>query len=387
MAEKKRRGKGDGSLYQRSSDGRWIGVVDLGYVGGKRVRKTVSAATRKACAAKLKTAQRSIDDGVMPDDATVEQWLDYWVEAILPASSLAVRTCREYARVCKSYLKPTIGHYRLQALRPDHIRAMHKTLSDGTYRDKGKPLADSSIVAAHAVLTSALTAAWRESRIRDNVAKKAPPKRAAANHYASLTPAEARQLLNSIGGLDLLRVYCALALDLRQGEALGLRWEDVRDGSVWVLEQVQRIDGEWLRLPTKSKSSARVVGLPEPIAELFESQRILSGGQGYIFPGRKGPTEPRTAPGDYRRWVATLDAAGVPRIPLHGARATGATLMLEAGMSADIVAQVLGHSSAQITRDAYLRSSEHLSRTAIAAGLDHLAGLPALDAMLELPAS
>src|SRR5947208_2513313 len=35
---KRRRGHGEGSIFQ-AKDGRWVGMVELGYVGGKRKRK------------------------------------------------------------------------------------------------------------------------------------------------------------------------------------------------------------------------------------------------------------------------------------------------------------------------------------------------------------
>ena len=39
----KRRGHGEGSIYQRESDGKWVGSIDLGYVNGKR-----ASASRRA---------------------------------------------------------------------------------------------------------------------------------------------------------------------------------------------------------------------------------------------------------------------------------------------------------------------------------------------------
>lgn len=45
MATKKR-GQNEGGLYQRESDGRWVGAIDLGYVNGKRKRKTVYGKTQ-----------------------------------------------------------------------------------------------------------------------------------------------------------------------------------------------------------------------------------------------------------------------------------------------------------------------------------------------------
>lgn len=38
-----RRGHGEGSIYQRESDGKWCTSVDLGYIGGKRKRNRANA--------------------------------------------------------------------------------------------------------------------------------------------------------------------------------------------------------------------------------------------------------------------------------------------------------------------------------------------------------
>ncbi len=46
---KRRRGHGEGTIVQRS-DGRWMAQIDLGYVDGKRKRKTVYGKTRKEVA-------------------------------------------------------------------------------------------------------------------------------------------------------------------------------------------------------------------------------------------------------------------------------------------------------------------------------------------------
>ena len=54
-----------------------------------------------------------------------------------------------------------------------------------------------------------------------------------------------------------------------------------------------------------------------------------------------------------RRFDELLKIAGVPRITLHGTRHTWATLALLEGIPAKIVAEVLGHSSTQVTLDVY----------------------------------
>ncbi len=60
---------GEGSIYQRTSDGRWVGAVSLGYdQKGRPIRKTVSAKTADEVREKLRKVQRQVDDGLPPPE-------------------------------------------------------------------------------------------------------------------------------------------------------------------------------------------------------------------------------------------------------------------------------------------------------------------------------
>ena len=61
-------------------------------------------------------------------------------------------------------------------------------------------------------------------------------------------------------------------------------------------------------------------------------------------------TNPATVSRIFDRLVAEAE---VPRITLHGTRHTWATLALLEGIPAKVVAEVLGHSSTQVTLDVY----------------------------------
>lgn len=54
-AKKNKRGYGEGSIYKRK-DGRWVGVVNLGYQNGKLNRKNYYGKTRKDVSDKLTAA-------------------------------------------------------------------------------------------------------------------------------------------------------------------------------------------------------------------------------------------------------------------------------------------------------------------------------------------
>ncbi len=74
MATKeRRRGHGEGAIFQRA-DGQWVARVTL--PDGKR--KTYYAKTRKDVTAKLRAAQKAVDDGLSldTDRQSVAQYLD-----------------------------------------------------------------------------------------------------------------------------------------------------------------------------------------------------------------------------------------------------------------------------------------------------------------------
>src|SRR3546814_15791220 len=82
-----------GSVYQRESDGRWVGVVDLGWVGGKRVRRTVTAPTLRELRPKFKALKGRVEQGIITDESTVAEWLKHRSEERRVGKE-CVSTCR-----------------------------------------------------------------------------------------------------------------------------------------------------------------------------------------------------------------------------------------------------------------------------------------------------
>ncbi len=77
-----------------------------------------------------------------------------------------------------------------------------------------------------------------------------------------LTPEQARQFLQVAKGDRLEALYSvAIALGLRQGEALGLRWEDVDMQQGWVQARMalQRVDGKLQLVEPKTEKSRRAI--------------------------------------------------------------------------------------------------------------------------------
>ena len=91
-----------------------------------------------------------------------------------------------------------------------------------------------------------------------------------------LSPEQARAFLDAAKGDRLEALYAtALAIGLRQGEALGLRWQDVdlEAGTLRVEHGLQRIAGKVQLIPTKSARSRRTVVMPGMVADALRAHR------------------------------------------------------------------------------------------------------------------
>lgn len=361
-----RRVPGEGSIYQRK-DGRWVGVVDLGWIGGKRVRKTVTATSLAALRPKFKALKGQLDSGVADENMTVEQWMEKWLRDVAGEKNRP-STLRTYEMYTRAWINPHVGKYRLGKLRPDHIRTMLAVM-----RDEGKSNATRRQVLA--ILRRSLAVAEQDQLIGSNPGAKVDAPPVGQGSHGKFTLVEAHKILAVLADESVVasRWTCALLAGLRQGEALGLRWEnvDLEGRRILVCEAVQQVKGKGLVVvPLKSQAAYRSVPMVSPVhaALTLEPSR-----EGYVWGGGK-PIAPRR---DWQSWVDLLKLAGVDHKPLHAARATCASLLLEAGVPDKIIAEILGHSQVKLTQDRYLHGDDRMHVDAMGR-LDELLARPSL---------
>lgn len=126
-----------------------------------------------------------------------------------------------------------------------------------------------------------------------------------------------------------------LATGVRIGEALAVRWADVNfdSGSVAIDHTIVRFKDDGLRRKaTKTATGERTLILRRP------RWRCCGGGR------QKPRRMLRQARGsDGFAWVAS-----------HAFRKTAATILDEAGLSARVIANQLGHARPRLTQDVYM---------------------------------
>jgi integrase len=387
MAPKSRRAKGEGTVYRRVIDGLWVGMLDLGVVGGRRRRKTVYGQTKREVLQKLSTLRTAHDHGIdlLAPTLTVGQWLDAWLSEVKGFDGTRPRTLTLYKGLAERYVKPVIGTVRIDKLTPAHVQRLVTETRD-TQTSRGTPPSASTLRHVYKLVRNALGDAYRMELVTRNVATqvKAPP--LSSQRRLGLDLAEAKRLLLVIDGERLEALYVlAMTTGLRRGELLALRWDDIdlRSRQLHVRRAIQRIDGKLQLVEPKTSSARRTVVLPRFAVrhllqhkERQDGERLALGDawreHGLVFASSIGtPIEPRNL---NRRWDVLRRRAGLEGLRLHDLRHGCATFLLAQGVSARAIMEVLGHAEIGVTMNTYTHVLPELRQEA-ADAIDKLFGV------------
>jgi integrase len=188
----------------------------------------------------------------------------------------------------------------------------------------------------------------------------------------------------------------AITTGMRQGELLGLTWDDLdwNKGTLKINRQLQRITGEGLCLtPPKTNAGRRTIKIGiVTLSMLKEHQKSqfknmacrdpVWQDKNFIFAEANGaPIAPRKILKAFKRILA---AAGLPDIRFHDLRHTAAAHMLANGVDLVTVSRRLGHTQASTTLNTYAHAVPGTQEKA-AAIMDEITSLISLPANLTAP--
>ncbi|HEY8789882.1 MAG TPA: tyrosine-type recombinase/integrase [Actinopolymorphaceae bacterium] len=363
---------GESSIHQDAA-GRWHGYVSMGLKReGQRDRRHVSAMKRTDVVRNVRALEQQRDSGVVQAAGrapTVAEWLGYWLDTIA-IRKVRASTLQGYRGKVTVRIVPAVGHHRIDRLQPEHLDAWYLELAD-------EGLAPATILQLHRILSRALKVAMQRGKIARNVCSLIDAPSLRREEVVPFSTAEARALLAAARGLrNEARWSVALALGLRQGEALALRWEDVdlETGTLTVRRSMQRLVGKGLVFDEpKSRAGRRTIMPPNGLRDALHAHRAgqleerLDAGSvwqehGLLFAQVNGrPIDPGS---DWKSWKALLARAGLRDARLHDARHTAATLLLQQGVPARVAMQILGHSQISLTLGTYSHVVPELAQEA-----------------------
>lgn len=357
MACKKRAGRnrnGVGSVRELRPN-LWQGTIQL----GPGNRRYVSGKTRREAEEKLAELRVLRQQGRLPDrtEERVRDYLAAWLrDDVKP--TVAPTTYDNYDLNVRR-LEPYIGSIRLDTLKPDHIRAAYRALTE-------QGLAPRSVQQVHRTLRAALRQAVRSEHLyRDPTFGVAPP-RAPERDDAVLTPDQVRVLIAAAQDERLSAVFVLLATTgLRSGEALGLQWRDINldEAMLTVRRQVQRVHGQGLVLGEPKTASSRrtiplargtVLALQRHVAKQKQEYGALGmtwhdGVQIFCTP-EGGLLDPSAINKVLHRRLAR---SGLPQVRVHDLRHMVSSFLQSRGRTERETQEILGHASPITTRRVY----------------------------------
>lgn len=376
MARAKSRRAHGYSVYERK-DGRWGWGVTIDYdqVSGnpKRIQgveRTQAAATEKAIAAAAKVkAGANVPQG---RDRTVGDFLAEWLELYIKPHR-EPKTVAYYSGMINTHIVPSIGRTPLRKLTAAAVQRMLNekskpfaaTLADGLIVEK--QLSTETVRGIRATLRSALSRAFRDGLVTENVASRVETPQGPRKTAQHLNQEQAATLLQAAKGHHLQGlITLALLTGVRIGEATGLRWEDVDFGkqTLQIRNQLQRIDGKLVLKRLKSDRSHRALYLTDSAIQTLQEEKakqlMMSSDRidsepfnplGLVFLNPEGrPLDQKYVDTHLK---ALMTSVGLPAMSFHKLRHTVASLSLAAGSSLVSVSHQLGHSQIAVTANTY----------------------------------
>lgn len=350
---------GEGSIYRRASDGRWVAALSTGRRGDRVIQRRYARTRAEARAAldELRAGQ------TMTGATTAGDFLGRWVDE---ARDIRPATRAGYRAAIVTHIAPAIGGIRLVDLTPLDVESMLAGLQGS--------MSQKTLRNLHSILRRALGQAVRAGLAQRNVASREFVDAPKVDEYDPrvLTPDEERRLVAAARGdrIEAL-IVTALGTGLRLGELLGLAWEDIEAARLRVRKELVYRDGRYSREEPKTPRSKRTVPLAPHVAAALDAHRDRLVAAGFV-PTSTGPVFVNTTGGALSgSWVThhfydLLAAAGVERLPFKNLRSTFGSRLFDAGVPDRTIADLMGHTRTRTTQKHYIATTPEQAVAAVA---------------------
>lgn len=345
------------NIYLRK-DGRWEGR----YIKGRKADgkpifcsiygKSYNEVKKQLIIIKSTLYRHEDPKRIWAHSKTMADWLEYWLETLI-RPNIKANTYLGYRRSIEKHIFPLMGQQEIRKLTAHTIQMAANTLAER--------LAPGTLHGVFRLLKAALLAAQEQGMLSKSPYTNIKLPKLRNKRPRVLTEQEQERLArHSLLQEDYAYLFC-LYTGLRVGELAALRWEDIdfENNMLYVKHSVMRLPlgtrkGAKSTLTIgnpKSESSIREIPLPLFLMELLRKQKSQNCSE-FIFQGRKGGCiDPRTM---QKRLEKICKQSNLKGVHMHTLRHTFATRCLENGVRYEILSELLGHASVQITLNHYV---------------------------------
>jgi len=267
------------------------------------------------------------------------------------------RTASEYGYLLQLHIEPHFGqHTKVADVRFEDVDALHRKITKS-----GSPYAANRTIA----LLSKMFALAIKWRMRETNPVKGIERNREYHRRRYLSGKELVRLTEALAkhpdkkAADAIRLL--LLTGARRGEVLGMRWEDVEDGT-------------WSKPPSSTKQKEHhQVPLSAPALQLLSNIRKRQRPRApFVFPG-DGATGHRVEL--KKNWALITKAASIEGLRIHDLRHSYASQLVSGGASLPLIGALLGHSNpittsryAHLFNDPLRKAAEQVGAVIAAAG-------------------
>jgi integrase len=323
-----------------------------------------------------------------PSKMTVAEYFDYWLK--LHGDKLAPKTLQSYRCEISNHIKPRLGKVKVSKLKPlqlqnyyarlltdgraDLLQHQADQLPEGKKRDKlekrikemkSRGLSTTTVRYQHRIIHKALQQAVKWQMVARNIADAVELPKPVPPQIEYLRREDIHSFIKTIkASPDYPAIATAIFTGMRQGELLGLRWQDIDldRGVIHIRQQLQYLGKGGYLFKEPKRESKRDIPMPLPLNAIFrqadKEQNRLKGiysdnyiDHDLIFCNPNG--SPMDGTGLTKRFQSLLVKANLPRIRFHALRHTVATMCRAAGMELADIQDLLGHADISTTKKMY----------------------------------
>lgn len=375
------------SIYKRSSDGLWMGSVELTSTNGKRNRKVFSSKSERTVRRKVGKFVYEVENGeyIQPSKDSLISFLkryhnintgcDMWKDDYkYPENSKwALSTAELYQMYIDVHFEPYFNNKKLLSIKPIDLdefynyklttpREFDFLLANGkTEKRTQPPISNNTVLKLNAFLKSAFNYAIKNNLLKYNPADRVSLKKKEKYVPTIYNEKQFKELLDHVEDTDdEIPILLAGGCGLRRGEIFGLHWANVnfKTGYIEIINTKAGFRTITDKNP-KNESSTRVFKAPDYIIETLKNYKKKKNGKD------DDKVITRWKPKTYtERFGQLLERFKMPHIRLHDLRHYNAVIMMKYGVSDKVAAERLGHSQVTTLREVYQHVTKDLDEKA-----------------------
>ncbi|MDR4926521.1 site-specific integrase [Peribacillus simplex] len=353
-----------GSINKNKQTGKWDFIFNsrIDPMTGKRkqIRRRGFESKRHALDEMTKLRAEVLEDDFLDlTKMTYERYMEEWFQE--RKNTLQKTTFEIHSIYYRNVIKPKLGQLKVQQIAPVQIQKFINELVNET------SYSEHTIHLIFRIISVSLKKAKVLKLIKHNPTDGITLPKIKKREMSIWSLKQVNHFISEASNINrLTRCYIGFLISIftgmRQGEILGLRWQDINFETQTIFVRQTLTQNAELKSGAKNEASVRSIHIPNKLVDelkIYRKQVVqekLIHGQSYhdndlLVCTRDGkPMIPRNFRKEFYNLV---EKVGLPKIRFHDLRHTHATILIQQNVNVKLISERLGHSDIETTLNTY----------------------------------